>query len=130
MSRTSRASAARQAPIAPARIQVHIGRLIIDDLGTAAPEELVAALASELEGALGGLLAGGVPLGGTSVRTVAASVTLPARDGAGRAAEAAEAGRYGRAIGAALAAAVAGQAASPGSRAPGAGAPQAGKAER
>lgn len=105
---------------APAQIEVRIGELIIDDLGTGAPDALVAALTTELQTVLARELAwyrgprAAARAAGLSAARVRATMVLPpavpapdaGRPAAGGAGTAAG---TGAAIGAALARAVAGQ---------------------
>ncbi len=96
---------------AQTRIEVRIGQLIIDDLGTGSPEALLAAMTTELQAALARELTGRGRAGelarspGLSVDRVRATVSLPPSAGpAGLGAAG-----VGRAIGTAVARAVAGQ---------------------
>jgi hypothetical protein len=98
------------------RIEVRIGQLIIDDLGTGSPDALLAAMTTELQAALARELTGRGRAGelarspGLSADRVRATVSLPpaagTNDGPGAGPGAAGAGRV---IGAALARVVAGQ---------------------
>lgn len=93
------------------RVELRIGRLVADDLGGLSKDDFVAAVTRELRGVLARELAGPRPTGRTrSVPRVLATVTLPAAGGArraGGAGAAPAAGAAGRAVGAALGAAVA-----------------------
>ncbi len=102
-------------PNARLRVELHIGALVIDDLGTGSPDALVAAMTAELQAALSRELAvlGQVDgqaraaelVAGLSADRVRAAVTLPPAGAAGGA---------GRVIGASVAGAVAGRRASAG----------------
>jgi len=96
---------------ARARIEVRIGQLIIDDLGTGSPDALLAAMTTELRAALARELTGRGRAGelawspGLSADRLRATVSLPSAAGANGGPGAAGAGRV---IGAALARVVAG----------------------
>ena len=96
---------------ARARIEVRIGQLIIDDLGTGSPDALLAAMTTELRAALARELTGRGRAGGLarspglSADRLRATVSLPPAAGANGGPGAAGAGRV---IGAALARVVAG----------------------
>ena len=93
------------------RIEVRIGQLIIDDLGTGSPDALLAAMTTELRAALARELTGRGRAGGLarppglSADRLRATVSLPPAAGANGGPGAAGAGRV---IGAALARVVAG----------------------
>ena len=82
------------------RIEVHIGKLVFDDLGGCSQDDFVAAVTRELRFALTRELGGPRPAAGPtrSVARVRTAVTLPTTGAAGVSA--------GRAVGAALGAAV------------------------
>ena len=97
------------------RIVVHIGKLVADDPGGCSRDEFVAAVTRELRLALVRELGGPRPAAGRtrSVARVRTSVTLPAAGAAGAARASA-----GRAVGAALGAAVTSDRVFPGARGP------------
>jgi hypothetical protein len=101
------------------RIDVHIGKLVTDDLGGCSQDDFVAAVTRELRLVLARELGGPrTAAGGTrSVARVRTSVTLPAAGAAGLSAGAGGPAA-GRAVGAALGAAVTSDRVFPGARGP------------
>jgi hypothetical protein len=97
------------------RIEVHIGKLVADDPGGCSQDDFVAAVTRELRLALARELGGPQPAAGRtrSVARVRTSVTLPAAGAAGAGGLSA-----GRAVGAALGAAVTSDRVFPGARGP------------
>jgi hypothetical protein len=93
------------------RIEVRIGKLVADDLGGCSQDDFVAAVTRELRLVLARELGGPrTAAGRTSVARVRTSVTLPAAGAGGPSA--------GRAVGAALGAAVTSDRVFPGARGP------------